>query len=53
MDGLIASATWDACETCKHSDFEEGCGIPTAEISVHYDMYQEGFVCDDYDDVEE
>ena len=50
MEGCIASAHWEACESCKHLG-SHGCKFNVINLSVH--PLGDSIICDDYENDQE
>jgi hypothetical protein len=49
MNGVIAIASWEDCDTCKHGDKVTGACELENEITLSLDIFGDEIICEDYE----
>lgn len=49
MNGVIAIALWEDCDTCKHGDKVTGACELENEITLSLDIFGDEIICEDYE----
>lgn len=49
MNGVIATATWEDCDTCIHGNETTGACNLESEITLSLDVFGEDIICEDYE----